>query len=115
MERPIHPYTKALLAASPSRIHVGEGLATGLEERSQLSCHPPPGCRFAARCPFVIDAASRRIPNCGQFRVDPVVRPRATGPKRSAMYRQRSCSSCRTRPRTRNRRRPTDSAQLRLA
>jgi len=55
MERPIHPYTKALLAALPqpdprrrrARYRIGGEVPTLV--------HPPPGCRFAARCPFVID------------------------------------------------------------
>src|SRR2546427_323221 len=55
MERPIHPYTKALLAALPqpdprrrrARYRIGGEVPTLV--------HPPPGCRFAPRCPFVID------------------------------------------------------------
>jgi len=55
MERPIHPYTKALLAAIPqpdprrrrARYRIGGEVPTLV--------HPPPGCRFAPRCPFVID------------------------------------------------------------
>src|SRR6266581_504930 len=55
MQRPIHPYTKALLAALPqpdprrrrARYRIGGEVPTLI--------HPPPGCRFAPRCPFVID------------------------------------------------------------
>ncbi len=55
LERPVHPYTKALLAALPapdvrrrrSFYRVGGEVPTLIR--------PPPGCRFAARCPFVID------------------------------------------------------------
>jgi oligopeptide transport system ATP-binding protein len=55
LERPIHPYTKALLAALPvpdvrrrrTYYRIGGEIPTLVR--------PPPGCRFAARCPFVID------------------------------------------------------------
>src|SRR5467141_3469990 len=55
LEHPIHPYTKALLAALPvpdprrrrARYRIGGEIPTLI--------HPPVGCRFAARCPFVID------------------------------------------------------------
>src|SRR3989440_3981731 len=55
LERPLHPYTKALLAAIPqpdprrrrARYRIGGEVPTLV--------HPPPRCRFPPRCPFVID------------------------------------------------------------
>jgi oligopeptide/dipeptide ABC transporter ATP-binding protein len=55
LEHPVHPYTKALLAALPevnvrrrrTRYRIGGEIPTLV--------HPPPGCRFAPRCPFVVD------------------------------------------------------------
>ncbi|HTT45745.1 MAG TPA: oligopeptide/dipeptide ABC transporter ATP-binding protein [Thermoplasmata archaeon] len=55
LERPIHPYTKALLAAVPVpdasrrkvRYRIGGDIPTLID--------PAPGCRFAPRCPFVRD------------------------------------------------------------
>jgi oligopeptide/dipeptide ABC transporter ATP-binding protein len=53
-DHPEHPYTSALLAASPS-------LAGGEARRDRLAAiggmppsliHPPSGCRFAPRCPY---------------------------------------------------------------
>jgi oligopeptide/dipeptide ABC transporter ATP-binding protein len=55
LEHPVHPYTKALLAAVPvpdpgrrrTRYRVGGDIPSLVD--------PKPGCRFAPRCPFVID------------------------------------------------------------
>lgn len=66
LERPIHPYSKALLAAVPTpdvrrrrtRYRIGGDIPTLVD--------PKPGCRFAPRCPFVIDRC--RVE-------DPILRP----------------------------------------
>src|SRR5467141_696248 len=75
MQRPIHPYTKALLAALPqpdqrrrrARYRIGGEVPTLV--------HPPPGCRFAPRCPFVIDRCIAE---------DPQLRPIPGRPGRTA-------------------------------
>jgi oligopeptide transport system ATP-binding protein len=62
LERPIHPYTKALLAAVPvadarrrrTRFRIGGDVPSLVD--------PPPGCRFAPRCPFVIDRCRAEYP-----------------------------------------------------
>jgi len=62
LERPIHPYTKALLAAVPvadarrrrTRFRIGGDVPSLVD--------PPPGCRFAPRCPFVIERCRREYP-----------------------------------------------------
>ena len=54
---PAHPYTKALLAAIPI-----PSVASCHQERELLQgevtspVNPAPGCRFAVRCPYVVDA-----------------------------------------------------------
>jgi oligopeptide/dipeptide ABC transporter ATP-binding protein len=55
LERPIHPYTKALLAALPSRDPRRRRARYRITGEVPTMIHPPAGCRFAARCPFVID------------------------------------------------------------
>jgi oligopeptide transport system ATP-binding protein len=62
LEHPLHPYTKALLAALPvpdvrrrrSRYRISGDIPTLVS--------PPPGCRFATRCPFVIDRCRTEEP-----------------------------------------------------
>jgi oligopeptide/dipeptide ABC transporter ATP-binding protein len=51
-ERPLHPYTQALLAAVPSRKHRGERLAT-IPGRVPSLSDLPLGCKFADRCRYV--------------------------------------------------------------
>lgn len=51
---PLHPYTRALIAAVPN-IHAqkqSDALAIGEPDDP---AHPPSGCRFHRRCPYVID------------------------------------------------------------
>ncbi len=56
--RPLHPYTQALLAAVPSRMHRGDRLATIPGRVPSLSALPP-GCTFADRCPHAQDVCRR--------------------------------------------------------
>jgi peptide/nickel transport system permease protein len=50
--RPRHPYTRALLEATPE----GDELPTGIGGVVPLPQDFPQGCRFAERCGFAIDA-----------------------------------------------------------
>jgi len=54
-ENPQHPYTVGLLGSIPRLDRRTSHLAT-IEGLVPNMANPPPGCRFAARCPFVIDA-----------------------------------------------------------
>jgi oligopeptide/dipeptide ABC transporter ATP-binding protein len=55
LERPTHPYTKALLAAVPVADPGRRRVRYKISGEIPTMVHPPPGCRFAGRCPFVID------------------------------------------------------------
>jgi oligopeptide transport system ATP-binding protein len=55
LERPVHPYTKALLAAVPVPDVRRRRARYRITGEIPTLITPPPGCRFAARCPFVID------------------------------------------------------------
>ncbi|MBR0968423.1 ABC transporter ATP-binding protein [Bradyrhizobium diazoefficiens] len=58
---PQHPYTVGLLGSIPRLDHRAEQLAT-IEGMVPNMAQPPAGCRFAARCPFVLDACTKALP-----------------------------------------------------
>ena len=60
-ERPLHPYTQALLAAVPSRKRRGERLESIPGRVPSLSALPP-GCKFADRCAHAQDVNREREP-----------------------------------------------------
>jgi len=49
-QAPKHPYTQGLLASVPKL--TGEGVPRGMDGMIPDYGAPPPGCRFAPRCPF---------------------------------------------------------------
>ena len=60
---PIHPYTKMLVDALP---RVGEDIQrVGIAGRPPALKNPPPGCRFAPRCPHATERCRSDVP---QFR-----------------------------------------------
>ena len=56
-ERPEHPYTVGLLGSIP-RLHGERARLASIEGQVPSPLRPPPGCRFAERCPFA-DARCR--------------------------------------------------------
>jgi len=58
-EKPLHPYTKALLSAIPSLDIHNPMQQIKLKGEITSSINPKPGCRFLARCPHAKD-------KCGQ-------------------------------------------------
>jgi peptide/nickel transport system ATP-binding protein len=59
--RPEHPYTVGLLGSIPRLDQKRERLPS-IEGRVPDMAHPPDGCRFAARCPFVEPACREAVP-----------------------------------------------------
>src|SRR5579859_7547440 len=60
--RPLHPYTRALLAASP-RLDPDQQLDDNLVEGELPSpLNPPSGCRFRTRCPYAMPACAEVRP-----------------------------------------------------
>ncbi|TCU78803.1 peptide/nickel transport system ATP-binding protein [Bradyrhizobium sp. R2.2-H] len=58
---PQHPYTVGLLGSIPRLDHRAEQLAT-IEGMVPNMAQAPAGCRFAARCPFMLDACTNAPP-----------------------------------------------------
>ena len=59
--RPEHPYTVGLLGSIP-RLDEKRDRLPSIEGRVPDMSRPPPGCRFAARCPFVEPACRTAAP-----------------------------------------------------
>lgn len=59
-KNPVHPYTKALLAAIPiPSVESCHKRRTLLQGEVTSPINPRPGCRFAARCKYATDACRR--------------------------------------------------------
>jgi oligopeptide/dipeptide ABC transporter ATP-binding protein len=58
---PAHPYTRALLAATPSIRHRGAAAAPVAGEAPSIA-NPPSGCGFRTRCPFAKPACAETVP-----------------------------------------------------
>jgi peptide/nickel transport system ATP-binding protein len=59
--KPRHPYTRALMACIPKLS--GAGAMRGIDGSLPDYSAPPPGCRFAPRCPLAVEACSRAPPH----------------------------------------------------
>ena len=64
IERPMHPYTRALIAAMPDHSIIGnpETLAKTLQGEVPDPAHLPTGCAFHARCPIAVPVCTTRLP-----------------------------------------------------
>jgi peptide/nickel transport system ATP-binding protein len=60
-ERPLHPYTQALMGAFPSIKGPKQALSALPGEPPDL-LHPPTGCRFHPRCPYASDICQHKTP-----------------------------------------------------
>ena len=59
--RPEHPYTVGLLGAAPS-LEGGSARLASIEGTVPDLRNPPPGCRFAPRCPFAVARCAEQPP-----------------------------------------------------
>jgi oligopeptide/dipeptide ABC transporter ATP-binding protein len=61
-DKPLHPYTKALFAASLPSHPDDEREEIVLSGEVPNALNPPPGCRFHPRCPFAMARCSGHEP-----------------------------------------------------
>jgi len=62
-EKPLHPYTEALLSAIPEPdIAMRNKEIKAIKGEVTSPINPPAGCRFAARCPFASDKCREATP-----------------------------------------------------
>ena len=61
LRRPLHPYTRALMASVP-KLPGGAERLTAIPGNVPRIGNLPPGCRFAPRCPIAKPECSERIP-----------------------------------------------------
>lgn len=62
LTRPCHPYTMGLRNAFPDLAGAASGTLTPIEGAPPNLLAPPPGCRFAPRCPFALDICTKASP-----------------------------------------------------
>ena len=62
LRRPLHPYTKALMASVPKLRGEADRLSAIPGNVPRIGNYPP-GCRFALRCPMVKPECSAKIPD----------------------------------------------------
>jgi dipeptide transport system ATP-binding protein len=60
--RPRHPYTKALLASTPSLHPANRQQKIVLKGELPSPINPPSGCTFHKRCPYAIERCGVEVP-----------------------------------------------------
>ncbi len=57
-----HPYTRALMSATPAIRSAERRIQIRLEGELPSPLNPPPGCTFHQRCPYAIERCRREVP-----------------------------------------------------
>ena len=72
MERPLHPYTEALLSSEPRPLpkHLRPARRIELKGEIPSPVSPPSGCRFRTRCPFAANVCAATVPSWREVRQD---------------------------------------------
>jgi oligopeptide/dipeptide ABC transporter ATP-binding protein len=61
LQNPKHPYTQGLLQAIPTE-EIERGALVGVSGSVPNLLEPPPGCRFAPRCPYAREKCGLAFP-----------------------------------------------------
>lgn len=66
IRNPMHPYTRALIAAVPTVRGTRKTMAEAIGDTDDPAA-PPPGCRFHRRCPYAADRCRVEVPEARRF------------------------------------------------
>ncbi|PLZ00694.1 dipeptide ABC transporter ATP-binding protein [Burkholderia sp. WAC0059] len=61
-ERPLHPYTRSLLSATPALFEADRHVKIRLEGELPSPLDPPSGCTFHQRCPYAVERCRNEAP-----------------------------------------------------
>jgi dipeptide transport system ATP-binding protein len=67
-DRPLHPYTRALQASSPSTDPRQRSQRLAIKGELPSPLAPPPGCAFHPRCPFANQRCRTEVPQLQRYR-----------------------------------------------
>lgn len=62
IEKPLHPYMEALIAAVPVPDPTARRTEVVIKGEVPSALNPPPGCRFHTRCPYVMTICRKKEP-----------------------------------------------------
>jgi len=62
IHKPLHPYSKALIAAVPVPDPTARRIEVVIKGEVPSAINPPPGCRFHTRCPHATDICKKKEP-----------------------------------------------------
>jgi peptide/nickel transport system ATP-binding protein len=79
LSSPLHPYTRLLISSVPDRERTFERIEVRRGTAS-AAVDPSPGCRFADRCPLVVDVCHRATPELVEARPAQLARCHVTAP-----------------------------------
>ncbi|SMC26559.1 dipeptide transport system ATP-binding protein [Andreprevotia lacus DSM 23236] len=65
--KPLHPYTRALMSATPAIHAKDRGAKIKLEGELPSPLNPPSGCAFHGRCPYAAERCKSEVPQLRPF------------------------------------------------
>ncbi len=65
--QPLHPYTRALMAATPQTDPSMRGKKEHMQGELPSPLNPPKGCALSNRCPFATDQCRNKMPELQEF------------------------------------------------